>query len=170
MFHISWDEFIPGYCYRHGPGVTACAVQSAVRCTGSPPAWCTPVPATPFPFSQTLALMFKHLSSAQDVISNKIYIHCQIFTQIKWPWLYVDWGLSLAMSFISCNANYGNRQPSLVWFLSFLHRTICQVRSSEPESGLSCLSPPPQQQGYGRCNYWAGLHLPSPRKITCNNK
>ena len=32
-------------------------------------------PCNSFPFSWTSALMFKHLSSAADVISNKIYVH-----------------------------------------------------------------------------------------------
>ena len=59
--------------------------------------------------------MFKHLSSAADVISNKIYVH-RIFTQIKLP---QNFFMSTedylpSMIFISGNANYGNRQPSLV--------------------------------------------------------
>ena len=57
--------------------------------------------------------MSKHLSSAEDVISNKVYL-LKIFTQIN-SFLFVSTeDYLLTMIFISGDANYGNRQPGLV--------------------------------------------------------
>ena len=99
----------PILSYRDGPDQRQ-PVQPGVQLSLG---WCRAFPCNSFPFRRTLALMSKHLSSAEDVISNKVYL-LKIFTQIN-SFLFVSTeDYLLTMIFISGDANYGNRQPALV--------------------------------------------------------
>ena len=107
--------------------VTVTALTRDSLCSSECSTACRAFPCTSFPFSRTLALMSKHLSSAEDVISNQVdllktelprsFFSC-LLRIIFWRWF---------LSPVTPIMVIGNR----VWSDSYRsrHHTVCQVRT-----------------------------------------